>query len=248
MRKTLIAANWKMNMTVQETGNFFKNFKLAAQEGKELLICPPFTDIPLAKFFLERSSVQWGAQNVYPENQGAFTGEISPLMLKDLGCTYVIAGHSERRQLLGESDAFIARKVEAVLEAGMSPILCVGETAEERAAGKTESRLEEEVTAALAGKKAKELEKVVIAYEPLWAIGTGRAAAPEDAEQAAAFIRKTIQALAGRKAASEVRILYGGSVNESNIAAIVKMKNVDGVLIGGASLDPKSLLEIYQKA
>lgn len=248
LRKTLIAANWKMNMTVKETEKFFKNFMLAPEEGKELLVCPPFTDIPLVKFFLERSSVKWGAQNVYPEEKGAFTGEISPAMLKDLGCTYVIVGHSERRQIMGESDSLIARKTAAVLEAEMTPILCVGETEEERDAGKTEARIQEEVRAALKGTEAKDLERTVIAYEPLWAIGSGKAAAPEDAENAAALIRRTVQELAGKKTAAAVRILYGGSVNADNIASFVKKKNVDGALIGGASLDPKSLLEIYRKA
>lgn len=248
MRKTLIAANWKMNMTVKETEKFFKDFKLASEEGKELLVCPPFTDIPLVKFFLERSSIRWGAQDVYPEERGAFTGEISPVMLKDLGCTYVIVGHSERRQIMGESDSFIARKVSAVLKEEMSPILCVGETEEERNAGKTEARIRDEVMAALKGTEAKNLEKTVIAYEPLWAIGSGKAAAPEDAENAAVLIRKTVQELAGKKAASAVRILYGGSVNADNIASFVKKKNVDGALIGGASLEPGSLLEIYHKA
>lgn len=199
MRQTLIAGNWKMNLTVSETESFFKNFKVQKKENVELLICPPFTDIPLTRFFLERSSIKWGAQDVYPSEKGAFTGEISPSMLKDLGCSYVICGHSERRQILGESDEFVGRKVQAVLKEGLIPILCVGETLEEREAGKTEERIGEEIGAVFSLLKKEEIEKIVIAYEPIWAIGSGRAATAEDAEEISSFIRKIVKEAAGKK-------------------------------------------------
>lgn len=248
MRQTLIAGNWKMNLTVSETESFFKNFKVQKKENVELLICPPFTDIPLTRFFLERSSIKWGAQDVYPSEKGAFTGEISPSMLKDLGCSYVICGHSERRQILGESDEFVGRKVQAVLKEGLIPILCVGETLEEREAGKTEERIGEEIGAVFSLLKKEEIEKIVIAYEPIWAIGSGRAATAEDAEEISSFIRKIVKEAAGKKAAEAVRILYGGSVNADNIADFLKEKDIDGGLIGGASLKPESFLAIYKNA
>ncbi|WP_303002445.1 triose-phosphate isomerase [uncultured Dialister sp.] len=248
MRKTLIAGNWKMNLTVTEAESFFKSFKIQKKEGVELLFCPPFTDIPITRFFLERSSILWGAQNVYPEDKGAFTGEISAPMLKDLGCSYVICGHSERRQILGESDELVARKVKAVLSHDMIPILCVGETGEERKEGQTEERIGSEIRTALFELSKEEAAKVVIAYEPIWAIGSGKAATPEDAEEIASFIRKTVKETAGKKASEEVRILYGGSVNGDNMSHFLKEKDIDGGLVGGASLKPKDFLSIYEKA
>lgn len=237
-----------MNLTVTEAERFFKAFKIEKKEGVELLFCPPFTDIPLARFFLNGSSIRWGAQNVYPEDKGAFTGEISVPMLKDLGCSYVICGHSERRQILGESDEFVARKVKAVLEGGMIPILCVGETEEERREGQTEERIGSEIRTALFALSREETARLVIAYEPIWAIGSGQAATPKDAEDIASFIRKTVKETAGKKEAEEVRILYGGSVNGDNISDFLKQKDIDGALIGGASLKPDTMLDIYQKA
>lgn len=237
-----------MNSTVAETEAFFKSFKIKKNDKVELLICPPFTSIPICRFFLERSSIHWGAQNVYPEEKGAFTGEVSPTMLKELGCTYVICGHSERRQILGESDVFIAKKVESVLSHGMTPILCVGETAEEKAAGQTEQRIESEIRAALAGVDKKEIQRVVIAYEPIWAIGSGAAATAEEAETVSAFIRGVVKDLFGKKVAEEVHILYGGSVKGSNISDFLKQKDIDGALIGGASLKADEFLDIYNKA
>lgn len=248
MRKTLIAGNWKMNLTVTEAESFFKSFKIQKKEGVELLFCPPFTDIPITRFFLERSSILWGAQNVYPEEKGAFTGEISAPMLKDLGCSYVICGHSERRQILGESDELVARKVKAVLSYDMIPILCVGETGEERKEGQTEERIGSEIRTALFELSKEEAAKVVIAYEPIWAIGSGKAATPEDAEEIASFIRKTVKETAGKKASEEVRILYGGSVNGDNMSHFLKQKDIDGALIGGASLKPETMIDIYSKA
>lgn len=237
-----------MNCTVEEAEAFFKHFKLQKKEGVEMLICPPFTDLPLTNFFLARTSVRWGAQNVYPEEKGAFTGEISPAMLKGLGCSYVICGHSERREILGESDEFIARKVKAVKEHGMTPILCVGETADERKNDQTEERIASEIRSALWGIDKKDVGSLVIAYEPIWAIGSGAAATAEDAEAVCAFIRETVKNIAGKKAASDIRILYGGSVKSENIADFLKEKDIDGALIGGASLKPEDFLSIYEKA
>lgn len=237
-----------MNLTVTEAESFFKSFKIQKKEGVELLFCPPFTDIPITRFFLERSSILWCAQNVYPEDKGAFTGEISAPMLKDLGCSYVICGHSERRQILGESDELVARKVKAVLSHDMIPILCVGETGEERKEGQTEERIGSEIRTTLFELSKEEAAKVVIAYEPIWAIGSGKAATPEDAEEIASFIRKTVKETAGKKASEEVRILYGGSVNGDNMSHFLKQKDIDGALIGGASLKPETMIDIYSKA
>ncbi len=248
MRKTLIAGNWKMNFTVSEVEKFFKAFKIEKDNQADILFCTPFTDIPITRFFLERSSIEWGAQNVYPADSGAFTGEISAPMLKELGCTYVICGHSERRQILGESDSFIADKVKCVLSHEMIPILCVGETEEERESSRTEERIREELEVVLSRLDKKEMARLVIAYEPIWAIGSGKAATPEDAEKVSAFIRQTVKELGSKKISEEIRILYGGSVNEKNIEDFLREKDIDGGLIGGASLKPESFLAIYNQA
>ena len=245
MRQILIAGNWKMNCTVEEAEAFFKHFKLQKKEGVEMLICPPFTDLPLTNFFLARTSVHWGAQNVYPEEKGAFTGEISPAMLKGLGCSYVICGHSERREILGESDEFIARKVKAVKEHGMTPILCVGETAEERKNGQTEERIASEIRTALFVIDKKDVGSLVIAYEPIWAIGSGKAATPEDALEVCTLIREKIGKIFTPDIARKVRILYGGSVNEKN-AASFNLSGIDGVLVGGASLKADTFAAIVR--
>ncbi|MDY6083674.1 MAG: triose-phosphate isomerase [Dialister sp.] len=247
MRRILIAGNWKMNHTVSEAGEFFKALQVTPGAA-ELIICPPFTDIPLTRFFLEKSGHKWGAQNVYPEEKGAYTGEISPSMLADLGCSYVICGHSERRQILGESDAFVTQKVRAVLNSGMQPILCVGETLEEREGGKTEARIREELEAVFHDMPKDKVAMVVVAYEPIWAIGSGQAADAGDAETVAAYIRQTIRELTDKHAAEQARILYGGSVQSGNIVEFLKEKNIDGALIGGASLKSKDLSELYSKA
>ena len=246
VRTVLIAGNWKMNHTVSEAERFFKELKVIKKEA-ELLICPPFTDIPLARFMLGTSSIQWGAQNVYPEDKGAFTGEVSPVMLKDLGCTYVICGHSERRQLFKETDQLIGEKVKSVFAHEMIPILCVGETLDERNGGQTEERIFTQLRQGISGIDKHNIEKLVIAYEPIWAIGTGKAATAGNAESVAVFIRRSLEKLAGKKAAGSVRILYGGSVNPENVSAFIKEKNIDGVLIGGASLKASELASIYKQ-
>ena len=247
MRQILIAGNWKMNCTVEEAEAFFKHFKLQKKEGVEMLICPPFTDLPLTNFFLARTSVHWGAQNVYPEEKGAFTGEISPAMLKGLGCSYVICGHSERREILGESDEFIARKVKAVKEHGMTPILCVGETAEERKNGQTEERIASEIRTALFVIDKKDVGSLVIAYEPIWAIGTGKTATPEIAEGVHKHIREYLASFS-KEVAEGVQILYGGSCNDKNAAELLAQPDVDGGLIGGASLVAEKFTAIVNAA
>ena len=244
MRQILIAGNWKMNCTVEEAEAFFKHFKLQKKEGVEMLICPPFTDLPLTNFFLARTSVRWGAQNVYPEEKGAFTGEISPAMLKGLGCSYVICGHSERREILGESDEFIARKVKAVKEHGMTPILCVGETAEERKNGQTEERIASEIRSALWGIDKKDVGSLVIAYEPIWAIGTGKTATADQAEEVHAYIRNVVADKYGKEVADDTTILYGGSCKPTNAAELFAKADIDGGLIGGASLKAESFMGI----
>lgn len=246
VRTKLIAGNWKMNQTAIETERFLGRFHAEIGDA-ELLLCMPFTDLYLAEKYLFGTGVKWGAQNVYPADKGAFTGEISPQMLKETGCSYVICGHSERRQILGESDEFVGRKVKAVLANGMVPILCIGETLEEREQGRMEARLLEELEAGLSALSEKELLEMVIAYEPIWAIGSGKAANAADAESVCAFIRKVLKDLSSEETAEKVRILYGGSVTGENISSFLAEKDVDGALIGGASLKPEELLSIYKK-
>lgn len=235
-----------MNHTVKETEDFFRSFHVP-QGKEELLFCVPFTDLPAAGKLLAGTGISWGAENVYPEDHGAFTGEISPGMLRELGCTYVICGHSERRQILGESDELIARKVRTVFHNSMIPILCVGETLEERNSGQTEDFIRSQLDTALFDLTPDEVSRMVIAYEPIWAIGSGKASTPENAEEISSFIRRVVRTRAG-DAADSVRILYGGSVRESNVVSFLQEKDIDGALIGGASLDPVEMTGIYQKA
>ena len=243
VRTRLIAGNWKMNRTAMETEQFLGQFD--AEMGKaELLICMPFTDLYLAEKYLAGTGIKWGAQNVYPAEKGAFTGEISPGMLKETGCSYVICGHSERRQILCESDEFVGKKVKIVLAYGMTPILCVGETLEERESGQMKTRLLEEMRAALSGLSPEELLRTVIAYEPVWAIGTGKTATADQAQEIHAFIRKTIADKYGKEVAENTSILYGGSCKPSNAAELFAKPDVDGGLIGGAALKADSFMGI----
>ena len=237
VRTRLIAGNWKMNRTAMETEQFLGRFD--AEMGKaELLICMPFTDLYLAEKYLAGTGIKWGAQNVYPAEKGAFTGEISPGMLKETGCSYVICGHSERRQILCESDEFVGKKVKIVLAYGMTPILCVGETLEERESGQMKTRLLEEMRAALSGLSPEELLRTVIAYEPVWAIGTGKTATTAQAEEVCKAIRECICEVYGSEVAEKIRIQYGGSVNAANAAELFAEADIDGGLVGGASLKP----------
>ena len=247
MRKVLIAGNWKMNGTASEAAALLAGLSGVLQNRAEMLICPPFTALSAARPVAEAAGISLGAQNVYPEAKGAFTGEISPAMLLEAGCTYCIVGHSERRQILGETNAFINRKVRALLDAGITPILCVGETKAERAAEKTEAVVGEEIECGTAGLSEAEAARLVIAYEPIWAIGTGESATAQDAERVCSFIRSCIRAKFGA-AAEETRILYGGSVTAENASDFLKEEDIDGALVGGASLKADSFISIYQKA
>lgn len=247
MRKVLIAGNWKMNGTASEAAALLSGLSGVSKNQAEMLICPPFTALSAAKPVAEAAGMSLGAQNVYPEKKGAFTGEISPAMLCEAGCAYCIVGHSERRQILGETNDFVNRKVRALLEAGITPILCVGETKEEREAGRMEAVISEEIECGTAGLSEAEAVRLVIAYEPIWAIGTGRSATAEDAEAACRFIRSRVRGRFGA-AAEETRILYGGSVTADNISDFLKEEDIDGALVGGASLTADSFISIYQKA
>jgi triosephosphate isomerase len=211
-------------------------------------VCPPFPYLAAVAEVLRGSAVGLGAQNLYPEKEGAFTGEVSPTMLVDVGCRYVIIGHSERRHKLGETDAFINRKVKAALAAGLTAILCVGETLAEREANRTQAVLDTQLTADLDGLTAGDLARVVIAYEPVWAIGTGRNATPDQAQAAHAFVRRRVGQLCGAVAAQGLVIQYGGSVKPDNAALLLSQPDVDGALVGGASLNADQFLAIVRAA
>jgi triosephosphate isomerase len=238
-RTPLIAANWKMYKTVAETRAFLDRFltEIEALDGVELVICPSFPSLAAAVERCRDSALRVAAQNMHQEREGAFTGEVSAPMLTELGVDGVILGHSERRAMFGESDELISRKVPAALEAGLMPILCVGETESEREAARTETVLRRQVEADLEDVPADRLAEVVIAYEPVWAIGTGRNATAAQAAEAIAFIRSLVAAR-DQDAGHATRVLYGGSVNPANAAELLAEDGIDGALVGGASLDP----------
>ena len=248
-RTPLVAANWKMHKTVGETEDFLDRFigEIGDLEAVEIVICPPYTSLSAAVERCRRSPIRVAAQNMHEAEQGAYTGEVSAGMLLDVGVQGVVLGHSERRQYFNETDEALARKVAVALERGLEPILCVGESEAERDAGETEAVLRRQIEADLDGVAAEDLARVVIAYEPIWAIGTGRTATPEQAEEAIAFIRSQLAGIdAG--AAEAVRILYGGSVKPGNAAELLGREQIDGALVGGASLDPADFLAICEAA
>jgi triosephosphate isomerase len=239
MRIPLMAGNWKMFKTPAETTAFFQKFlPLVAQSSHaEIAICPPFVSIAAGVEAVKGSRVTVGAQNCYWQNkEGAFTGEVTPAMLKAAGCTWVIIGHSERRQFFGETDETVLKRTRAALEAGVKPIVCVGEMLAEREAGKTNEVLKTQFDGGLAPLSPQEFAQVVIAYEPVWAIGTGKVATPEIAEEAHRFIRSLAESKFGKDAAAAVRILYGGSVKPDNVKGLMAQPDIDGALVGGASL------------
>ncbi|NIO00881.1 MAG: triose-phosphate isomerase [Candidatus Latescibacteria bacterium] len=245
-RRKLIAANWKMNKTISEAVSFVERLKSspAPQPGCDLLIFPPFIAIPAVARLLGDTGVAVGAQDIFWENEGAFTGEISGPMIRDAGAEYALIGHSERRHVFGENDETVARKLMATFASGLRPILCVGETLEEREAGEAESTVEKQLRSALSALSRENVKRLVIAYEPVWAIGTGRTATPDDAEQMHAFIRRFVRGVFGDPIAGELIIQYGGSVKPDNAASLLEMEEIDGALVGGASLDADSFLAI----
>ncbi|PMP90368.1 MAG: triose-phosphate isomerase [Hydrogenobaculum sp.] len=241
--KKIIAANWKMHKTYEEAISYINELlkKTIDFERKDVLIYPPFLYICEVSKLLEKSNIKVGAQNVYYEKKGAFTGEISPVMVKSCKAEYVLIGHSERRHIFKESDELIRKKVISALEEGLKVMLCVGETLEERESQLTFKVIESQLKLALAGLE-DEFYNIEIAYEPVWAIGTGKSANPEDASKIHSFIKDTLKDMANKD--TDVRVLYGGSVNPQNAKEFLKAPNVDGLLVGGASLDPNTFLEI----
>ena len=262
-RKKLIAANWKMNKTIKEAVSFIKEFKsLVEKNNKDIVIAPPFTALIEAKKNLDGTKIKLGAQNMHFEEKGAFTGEISASMLRDAGCEYVILGHSERRQHFSETDDLINKKIKTALKVKLKVILCIGETLEQRENNETKAIIRFQLENCLrninndvhekqgfSGRRKKivfssEMQNIVVAYEPVWAIGTGKTATPEQAEEVHKFIRELLKKLYNEKISNEIRILYGGSVNPGNAKELLAMNNIDGALVGGASLEPESFAEI----
>jgi triosephosphate isomerase len=248
IRRKFVAGNWKMFTTAATAQQLAAAVAqgLGADQRVTVAVCPPFPYLAQVAGALRGSVVALGAQNMYFEKEGAFTGEVSPTMLLDVGCRYVILGHSERRHKLGEDNAFINRKVQAALAAGLSVILCVGETLQEREANRTEAILDQQLTGGLAGVAAGTMNRVVVAYEPVWAIGTGCNATPQQAQQAHAFLRRRVGELYHAEVAQALIIQYGGSVKPDNAASLLGQPDVDGALVGGASLQADQFLAIVR--
>jgi triosephosphate isomerase len=251
MRKKIVVANWKMNMTQAEAARFIEVvlLELAEISDVDVVIAPPFTAIPKVTELLgESQNIKISAQNMHWERNGAFTGEISAALLRDLFVRHVILGHSERRSLFGETDEIVNKKVHAAHEATLRPIVCVGETLKQREAGHVEKVLAKQLRGSLAGLGAKELHDTVVAYEPVWAIGTGENATPAQAQEAHAFVRKTLAELSDDATAERIRLQYGGSVKPDNARELMSQPDIDGALVGGASLDPRSFAMIVKAA
>ncbi len=247
MRKKIIAGNWKMNKNLSEAIQLISDLKLEI-EGKslnaEVVIAPPFIALEAAKSLIKDSVIKLCAQNMHPSDSGAFTGEISADMLKSIGCEYVILGHSERRTLFGESDEFINQKIKQALKNGLIPILCCGESLEERENGTTFKVIESQLKVGLSGLSSDQIKSLVIAYEPIWAIGTGKTATPEQAQEVHAFIRKLLSEMANEEIAQEITIQYGGSVKPGNAKELLSKQDIDGALVGGACLKADSFRDI----
>ena len=248
MRKKLLAANWKMNKTPDETLAYFHEFLplVARHDRDEIVVCPPYTDVSVAVEAARGSNVAIGVQSVHWKMDGAYTGEISAPMLLSLGVTHVIIGHSERRQYFGETDDTVNLRLKTALESGLTPICCVGEVLEEREAGLCDDVLRRQCVRAFHAISAKKAAKLVVAYEPVWAIGTGKTATPQIAAEAHAVIRREAAEVFGAEFAAQLRILYGGSVKPDNAAELMAQEEIDGALVGGASLDPKSFAAIVK--
>lgn len=251
MRKKILAANWKMNLTHSEAESYLQSFltEIGEVNDVEVVILPPFTAIPaLVSASDKMPALRVGAQNMHWEKSGAYTGEVSATMLRALYVKYVVLGHSERRTLFGETDEIVNRKVRAALDAGLRPIFCIGESLHERDCNEVEQVLGRQVRSGLEGVSQKDFTEIVVAYEPCWAIGTGRTATPAQAEETHAFIRSVLAELTDGATAERVRIQYGGSVKPDNAEELMRQRNIDGALIGGASLDPRSFAQIIRCA
>jgi len=250
VRGAVIAGNWKMHGTIAETRKLLGELKsrLGRIEGTTVVVAPPFTALAGAAAELRDSTIELAAQNVHWEAKGAFTGEVSAVMLVEVGCRWAIVGHSERRQLFGETDVGVNRRARAALAAGLRPIVCVGETLEERDGGVTLDVVGRQVRTALLDMGLADIGGCCIAYEPVWAIGTGRTATPAQAEEVHRQIRSIVEAIAGSEISDQMRILYGGSVKPENVAALMAERDIDGALVGGASLDPGSFAHIVERA
>lgn len=250
MRKVIIAGNWKMYKTIPEAINTVNSIKAGLHKVSdvEIVVCPPFTAIHTVAGLLEDSVVDLGAQDMHYETEGAFTGEISPLMLKDIGCRYVILGHSERRAYFKESNDLINKKAKGAVKFNLIPIVCVGESLAERETGRQLDVVKAQFAGTFKGFTAEDMEKVVIAYEPVWAIGTGKTATPAQAQEMHAFVRAQVLEMFGEETASGLRILYGGSVKPDNTAELIDQPDVDGALVGGASLKAESFVQIVSEA
>ncbi|MCI0707527.1 MAG: triose-phosphate isomerase [Ignavibacteriae bacterium] len=251
MRNKIIAGNWKMNKDLSETKGLLNDLKTkvgAGLGGVQVIVCPPFTSLALAAELLKGSTIKLGAQNMYFEDEGAFTGEVSPKMLKSAGCEYVILGHSERRQIFGETNELINKKVKKALASGLLPIVCVGETLDEREKNITDQVVTSQVKGALREISSADMENIIIAYEPVWAIGTGKNATPQQAEDVHRLIRKLIGQMYNWTVAEKLIIQYGGSVKPDNAAELLKQSNIDGALVGGACLKADSFTQIIQSA
>jgi len=252
MGTPIIAGNWKMYKTIGDAVNFVHELagRVSGVQGVEMVVCPPFTALAAVAGKLRemRTNIALGAQNMYWENEGAYTGEVAPGMLKEIGCRYVILGHSERRQYFGETDDIVNRKVQAALAHELIPIVCVGERLEERESGTTEAVVRRQLVASLVGLTAQQMARLVVAYEPVWAIGTGRTASAADAQQVNQFIRFLLRDLFGETTATSVRIQYGGSVKPGNTAELMAQPDIDGALVGGASLEVDSFTDIIKNA
>jgi len=249
MRRYLMAGNWKMHKTVAEAVDLAKAVRASLESRPlqlDVVLCPPFTALQAVAQVLKGSRIALGAQNMYWENEGAFTGEVSPVMLREVGCSFVILGHSERRQMFGESDDGVGNKARAAVAHDLTPLICVGETLSERESGRTLEIVERQVEAALRHLGAEQATRTVISYEPVWAIGTGHAATPEQAEEVQAFIRKLVAISHGKSVGDALRVLYGGSVRADNIGALMAQGDIDGALVGGACLEADSFLKIVR--
>lgn len=249
-RRKFIAGNWKMNTTRAEGVALAAAIaaKVGTESAVEVAVCPPSLYLEAVGQAIKNSAVGLGAQNCYHEAKGAFTGELSPQMVRDIGCAFVILGHSERRQIFGESSADVNRKVLAALGVGLTTIVCVGETLQQRQTGQTSTVVREQIEASLAGLSVEQMQKIVIAYEPVWAIGTGVVATPDQAQEVHADLRKLLETRYNSQLASAVRIQYGGSVNAENAATLLSQPDIDGALVGGAALKADSFLAIVAAA